>query len=113
MRKIIDPDRKASILAEAELLGDTRVAQTHGVSTRTLRRWRVDPKISPLIPSKRQQLQGDWTRSLDSALCQSLDAIVESIRELPKDAESVEALVKAVKILGDLALNLEVLRGKL
>lgn len=110
MRKIIDADRKALILAEAELFGDARVAATHRISDRTIRRWRVDPRISPLIPIKRQQLQGDWVKLLDSALCQSLDAIAKSVRALPRDAQSVKALVAAVKVLGDLALTLEVLR---
>jgi hypothetical protein len=97
------------VLVDALVMGDRRAAELHGISTRTLKRYRqrlkIDPHLAQLVFHLRQSVLAPKKPQISDAI----DAAVEFIQDAPKhlDRENVEHLqmmTHAFKTLSEIQL---------
>lgn len=117
-----DLERAAAILVDLELIGDAgKVAAKWGVTSRTLRNYQarvaVDSELSAIFRRKsKAALETDWAAGLSRALGAHIEKhrqVAESFH-VPEDGyvdpEQHAALTESTRVLGELAMGLEVLR---
>lgn len=104
------PAAVARILAEAELHGDKRVAESYGVNRSTLRGWRMtasqDPALQGLLVAARAKLLDTWRPAVTSTLV----AACTELRERISDLSPME-LIGVVRTLGAMSVEAGALLG--
>lgn len=110
-------DRMALAIAQSDFVGDKRVCEDFGISTRTLQRWRhrskQDSALAASVADKKTLLLEAWRHE---AIVPLKTAFEELTRRMPLakdegDARVIHAIAGAVKIIGDLRLSADVLLG--
>ena len=114
----MNADRIAAALVAAALLGDKRAAEKHGVTTRTLRRWRTraarDVELSAIVREKRDAVERAWAAEIPEALAADLDLIRRTAVETRnRSPEMVRAMAVAVKVISEVAVTWRILEARL
>ena len=106
-------ERKSRILADADLLGDEAAAAKHGISTRTLRRYRKEaepehcPPLAEVVLVKRQALSAHW---LEEAKKARMEALARGL-ELARGSDNLRDVTGFLKIVHDAVLADEMLNA--
>ncbi len=121
--KAISKDFAASMLLDALYTTDDIACAKYGISTRSLRRWRIklatDKELSALVTTKKRAFDAAWADELPVALRKSLQTLSECFDEIRKDAElkkqpsTVAALAGAVKICAEVQLTGKVIDARI
>ncbi len=114
----LNKTRAATILAEAEVLGDGAACAKHGISDRTLRNYRArlaqDPELAALFREKLGALARRWEEDLNPAIGEAIAFLRKAAREAnPRDPKAIEAVASALKTLAELDLTHKVLEARL
>lgn len=111
-----DASRVATILSDAKLLGIEVAAKKHGVSSRTIRRWRVAadtdrPEVAAAVAENvneaRRIAVSRWAEQIEPAIDEAITyirwAAADAKRKKAKpSAIMVQSLVSAIKTLSEL-----------
>lgn len=100
------------IAAEADFIGEAEAAKRHGISARTVRRYRdrvaKSPELAQDVKLKKIAMSEKW---IDSA-GQFLDSAIAKLKELVDSStgpEHIHPVSGAIKIVGELKLGASVL----
>jgi hypothetical protein len=107
-------ERAATALVEAAYLGDVEAAEKHGVTTRSIRRWRDrlddDRKLSALVRVKRKKAEEDWAKELSTSIRAAINFLARASQNANvKDPETIEAVTAALEVLTSVAMTKRVL----
>ncbi|GIW32867.1 hypothetical protein [Meiothermus sp.] len=114
----IDLDRVSTILAEAAFSDDRSVCQRHGITDRTLRRYRArmmnDPRLSAIVREKQARLTEKWADELAPAI----GAAIRFLRQAcelgdPTSPNMVRAVAESLQALAELDLTRQVLQSRM
>lgn len=112
-----DRENAARIIAEAMVLGDKGASEKHGVSTRTIKRWRAalknDPVLAQHISDKKAIVEADWAAKLPGALGICVEWIATNVPHLGRTPESLHAIAGAMKLLAETGLQKQLLDARL
>jgi hypothetical protein len=110
----LDPDEVATILVDADTLGDRDAAARYGISDRTIRlhrqRMRENDEIAALYRDKKARLEAQWAHDRRRVLGKAL-AKVEALIE-QAGVDQLRDVVGAIKVIGDLELVGNAIRGE-
>lgn len=109
-----DNHQAARALADAVLTSDRTAAAKHGITTRTLRRYRealhTDPELSASFRAALDELlTKSWADELDAGLQEIIRQLRARTETLPESVDGYMAIVEAAKALGEIAVAREVL----
>lgn len=118
MPQVFRYELAAQILAEAAVLGDHDTVRRHGISLRTLQRYRQrlakDPKLAESVARKKAVLEREWATELAPAIRQTILFLRRAAQEAdPRDPHAIHAVAGALKILADVAMTQKVLDARL
>jgi hypothetical protein len=110
----LDNHTAALILVDAILTNDRTAAAKHGITDRTLRRYRdalrTDQELSALFQlARKDAAQRSWAQELDAGLVEVITQIRTRSERLPDTPEGYQAIVDAARALGEIAVAREVL----
>jgi len=111
-------ERAATALAEAAFTDDLTASQRHGVSLRTLERYRsrlrTDEKLAAFVAAKKAALEREWASSLAPAIREAIRFLQRAAREAdPGDPNAIYAVAGALKILSEVFMTREVIGARL
>lgn len=116
MSESFNYDRAATVLAEAAFHGDGPTAERHGVSTRSIERWRqraqTDAGLAGFVALKKRQIADGWVLDVNRALARGAAYILTTVDTLPPTAENLRAVVGMMKILADATLTRDALDAR-
>ncbi len=106
--------RASTILAEADLYGDSKILARWGVARQTLHNYRKrlssDEELVQLFTLKKRMLLVDWQTDATRCLKTGLGRLTEIIPNATKeDADTIHAIAGACKIVGELKISYEAL----
>lgn len=112
-----DYERAAVILAEAAFSDDRTVCQRHGITDRTLRRYRKrmlsDPRLSTFVREKQARLTEQWTHELAPAIGAAIRFLKQAAQSAdPSDPAAIRAVAEALKGLAEIDMTREVLQSR-
>jgi hypothetical protein len=102
--------RREQAIADAAMLGDPAALAKHGISQRTLTRYRAsarrDPSLAGNVLSKVEAAQSlDWLRTAEKALDDMTQAVQETVarmgRKRRQTPEELHAMCGALKIVSE------------
>lgn len=98
----INKQTVARVLVDANALGDEAAARKHGVSVRSVERYRArmreDPELAGLVATKNREAEAGW----HAARSKTLRTIMRRLEELAKDEKDIDKLSRAAKAVGDI-----------
>lgn len=111
-------DRAAKLLVEAATLGDKATAKKHGVSLRTLQRWRKqlegDSALSQAVASKKAKVEEGWADEIPGALRAAIAFLTKAAEQAdPKDPAAIHSVAGAMKLLSETSATWKVLDARL
>lgn len=111
-------ERASAAIVDAAYMGDKEAAQKHGVTTRTIRRWRdrldTDVYLSSSVREKKILTDQEWAGELPSAIRAGIRFVRESAKESKLgNPEATKVVADALKILVEVALTREILDARL
>lgn len=111
-----DNNLAARALADAVLTNDRTAAAKHGITDRTLRRYRealeTDPELSATFRATLDALLTEgWAKELDAGIRDLIGQLRRRSETLANTPEGYQALVDAVRALGEIAVAREVLNA--
>ena len=111
-------ERAATVLVDAAYMGDKGAAKKHGVTTRTIRRWRerldTDVYLSSFVREKKILVDQGWASELPSAIRAAIRFVRESAKESKLgDPRATDSVASALEILAEVALTKEILDARL
>ena len=114
MAKKIDKMRAAMILAHATMRGDPATLEYWGITQQTLRQYRdligKDAELTQLYHRHLEDLANDWRASINRALSKSIAFIDRASEKAdPADPAVIEAMTKAIAVLGEISIAIEAL----
>jgi hypothetical protein len=96
-----DPDLMRRVVIDAEHLGDEAAAKKHGVSTKTVQRYRAatrtDTKLSEAVQAEKLAMMGTWREQLREARQKLLGRVME----LSAEDKNLFHVSGALKIVND------------
>lgn len=104
----------AAALSDAALIGDAKAAKKHGVTTRTLRRWKasadmeVSASVSANVREAHRAVAASWRDQVDATIGDAVEYIRWAAK-VPKEPDAkpssfmVQALAVAIKTVAELA----------
>ena len=104
----------ARVLADAVTLGDEVAAKRHGISPRSVQRYRAlaksDDRLTGAVAAKKKAVDDDWR---DSAV-QFMRTSIAKLEELVAAAgpDQIREVAGAIKIVGELNVAKDVLGGE-
>jgi hypothetical protein len=111
-------ERAATVLAEATFADDATVLRRHGLTSRTLQRYRkrlqTDSKLSQLVALKKAALVREWAEELAPAVRDTIRFLQRAATQAdPADPNAIHAVAGALKILSEVLLTREVVNARL
>ncbi|MBX6354556.1 MAG: helix-turn-helix domain-containing protein [Micromonosporaceae bacterium] len=111
-------ERAAVVLAEAALTTDSVAAERHGVSVRTVQRWRAqldrDPDLAAIVAVKKADLERAWVGAATESLRRAAEFLGRAAEEMsPTNPEHVHAVAGAFKLLSEALLARDVIDARL
>lgn len=108
----------ATVLVDAAYTTDTKAAEKHDVSERSVRRWRNrldrDEKLASLVLHKKRLAEQDWATELAPAIRASIDYLRRAAETADtSDPDVIHAVAGALKMLTSVALTKKVLDDRL
>lgn len=118
MPKSLNYERAATVLAEAAFTNDPTASQRHGISLRTLERYRsrlrTDEKLAAFVAAKKVALEREWANELAPAIREAIHFLQRAAREAdPGDPNAIHAVAGALKILSEVSMTREVINARL
>jgi hypothetical protein len=111
-RPRIDPDLAAAVLLDAVVHGDKTAADRHGVSEKTVQRYRArtksDEKLSEVVAEKTARTQLGWHHARANFLRAGLQKAKQLI-ELANQPEHLPGVIEAISAVGNLEIALATL----
>jgi hypothetical protein len=109
------------ILLEALYSNDTKVAEKHGITTRTIQNYRKklyeDEKFSRFFALKKENFEKGWAHTLRKSIIAGSDflqrAAVEADSDTIRNPEMVRAVAGAIKICSDVVLTGEMINARI
>lgn len=102
---VVDPDAVARAIVDATVIGDAAAAEKHGVSVRTIGKYRATLRENPegelaeLVQVKRKALSERWLRSTADARDKLLAKVLTLVDVA--DVDQLRDVVGALKIVHD------------
>lgn len=114
----INDERKATVLVDALYKGDKAAAAKHGVSERSVRRWRVDLEegttLSSIVQKKLLERDKSWAEEIPAALNACIGYIREAAQTVNKrDPDAIEAVTKAAATLSEIDITRGIINARL
>lgn len=111
-------EKMAQALVDAAYTSDEAAASKHGVTVRTIRRWRDqlqdDPELVTKTATAHQAAQGSWVDTIDGAIQAGIDFLARAAAQAnPCDPEAIHAVAGAVKILFEVQMSQQILDARL
>jgi len=111
-------ETRAQIIVEADCGNDKVTAARHGISLRSLQRYRKESQendaLSRIVARKRELIEANWAEELPTAIRAGIDYIKTACMEAKNtDPLMVRAIVGAVKILTEVAITKDVIDARL
>jgi hypothetical protein len=99
----------ALVIVDAMVLGDRKAAEIHGVSPRTVKRYRnrfkTDPKLTQLVTHLRQTILQPKKPRLEDAIASTIEWIEDAPKHLDRDnPDHLEVITRAFKTLSEINL---------
>jgi hypothetical protein len=118
MARRFNHERAASILVEADYLGDKKTAEKRGVGLRTIQSWRsrraTDRVFAQFCAEKRALFERDWAAELPVAIRACIQYIQEAAAQGDRRSpEFLHSVAGALKICSEVGLTKEVLDARL
>jgi len=111
-----DPERAASILADATVLSDGKVAEKYGISRKTVLNYRkrleTDETLRQLYAQKLKAIQtaGTWESMVPDVLKAGMQAMLECFENLDrKSPDTLEAITKGITALTEIRISLDMM----
>jgi hypothetical protein len=106
MPKELDKELAATVILEACYTTDEKAAARHGVSIRSLQRWRrrfaSDPVLAGIVATKKKALDQTWAEEMPVALRKAIRFIGEACDVADKRNPAViSAIAGALKVLAE------------
>lgn len=112
--------KKAAAVVDAAFTTDHEAAEQHGVSRRSIQRWRSQVDNDPALAENvatiyKQQIEGrDWLEEATRTVQQAFSFLRRAADELdPSDPDAVKAVSLAVQTLTEAKLTAEVINARL
>jgi predicted regulator of amino acid metabolism with ACT domain len=106
------PERIARILTDSAHMGPEKAAKEHGVSRRTVDRYRAshaaDPAVAELVQEMTMEVRRGWYKRAREVRRQAIDKLAELIQASRELRDVSDALQK----LNEIVVGHEVLNGK-
>jgi len=100
-----NPRVRARILLEADRTTDEAIAKKHGISTRTIERWRADLDADPQLARAWRSLQQRIEDAFVGDAAGAFRAVAKRIEQLAEEEQDIRALTLAVEKLGDVLVQ--------
>ena len=104
----VDPDVVARIVVDAAEIGDARTAARHGVSERTVKRYRsrsrIEPELSRLVEKKVRAVELGWHAARNALLRSGMAKLQTLIDNATQ--EQMGEVVAAIAMVGNLEITL-------
>jgi len=111
-----DPERAASILADATVLSDGKVAEKYGISRKTVLNYRkrleTDETLRQLYAEKLKAIQtaDTWESMVPDVLKAGMQAMLECFENLDrKSPDTLEAITKGITALTEIRISLDMM----
>jgi hypothetical protein len=115
-RPKLDTSKAASVLMDSHFFPDAEVAKTHGVSLATLKRYRQRVLSDPQLAAEFQKLKTETLTparlSIEDAIANAVQWVDETMKELPRTIESMDAVRKHVQSLHEIAITSKYIEAK-
>lgn len=116
-----DHDRAAKVVAEAMLSGDATTCKRHGITLRTLQRWKAKvgpdhPELTRAVAERKAAVEsiGDWAAKLAPAIAACIDFLKRAAEQASvSDPQVIHSVAGGLKILSDVTASRRVLDRKL
>lgn len=112
-----DRETAARIIAEAVVGGDKATCSKHGLSERTLQRWRKrlegDAVLAAHVADKKAIVEADWADALPGAIRECINFIAVRVPQLDSTPEALHAVAGAMKLLTETGLQKQMLDVRL
>lgn len=92
----------ARTLADAQKMGDRTAAKLHGVSVRTVARWRSAARKDPTLRSRLRRLESSVDAGWVAERARLLRALCERAIELAPLTNDLEAVVRSLAKIGEI-----------
>lgn len=115
-----DLETKARAVVDAALTTDREAASDHGVSRRSIQRWRgelasdmeLQKRVTELWSEVREA--GDWVEDTTRTIRKALSFVRTATEELdPSDPEDVAAVVEAIEVLTEAKAMADVIETRI
>jgi transposase-like protein len=111
-------ERVAQILVEAATLGDKATAEKHGITQRSLQRWRKqlpdDTELSSTVADKKAKVEAGWADEIPGALRAAVTFLRKAAEQADaKSPEAIHAIAGAMKLLSETSATWKVLDARL
>jgi len=111
-------DRAAKLLVEAATDGDKAVAERHGVTVRSLQRYRKalvrDEELSRAVADKKAKVEAGWADQIPGALRAAIAFLQKAAEQAdPKDPAAIHSVAGAMKLLSETSATWKVLDARL
>lgn len=113
-----DYELAATVLAEAAFSDDETVLRRHGISPRTLRRYRErlhsDSRLAAFVQEKKSILEREWADEIAPAIRAAVGFLRRAASTADaSDPAAIRAIAEALKTLSELQMTREVLEARL
>ena len=101
-------DRRAKIHLEGVVTDDATLCKKHGITPRTLQRWRkslrenADAELSRSVAENKAALDKGWASQIPDAIAACLGFLTRAAKEAsPSDPEVIHAIAGALKMIAE------------
>ena len=113
----LNAPRAARVVVDSAYLGDKAAAEKHGVSTRTVRRYRErcdsDPKLAAFVRIEAGRREAEWAADLTPAIAAGADFLRRACEEAdPSKAENITAVGEALAKLAEVKIAAALVRSR-
>jgi len=120
MSKPYSTQKKAAAIVDAAFTTDEEAAEQHGVSRRSIVRWRQEMDQSPELAQSvtaiyKEEIEGrDWLEEATRTVQSAFSFLRRAANELdPSDPDAVKAVSLAIQTLTEAKLTAEVINARL
>lgn len=114
----ISDDKKAQAIVDAVYFGDTESAKRHGISTKSIQRWRQEipncPSLSGIVQEKLRKRDESWAEEIPAALNAGIAWLKDAFMQARKnDPGAIKAVTEAMAVLAEIAMTREVINARI
>lgn len=111
-------DKAARIVLDAVVMGDRPACEKHGISLRTLQRYRTkledDAELSQVVAQKKEMQDEAWANEIPSAIAACINYLKDSAAAcVPGNPDAIHAVSGALKIMTEVELTRKLIDARL